>query len=40
MTSMQEYYNDLSKVWSAVFLLGSIMLAGFVVMVSHLIWGN
>lgn len=40
MTRIEDYYSDLNKVWNAIGLLGSILIAFIVVLVSHLIWGG
>uniref|UniRef100_A0A6M3LMR6 Uncharacterized protein n=1 Tax=viral metagenome TaxID=1070528 RepID=A0A6M3LMR6_9ZZZZ len=40
MTTMREYKEDMEKVWSAVILIGSIVLATLTILVAHLIWGR
>lgn len=39
MTRIEDYYNDMDKVWSAIILVGSIALGTIIVLISHLLWG-
>jgi hypothetical protein len=39
MTKVEEYYKDMERVWSAIVLLGSMLLSFIVVLVSHILWG-
>jgi hypothetical protein len=38
MTSARDYQNDQERIWSAVILLGSIVLSVIVILVLHLIF--
>jgi len=37
MTKLDEYNRDMEKVWSAIVLVGSIALAGILMLIIHLV---
>lgn len=40
MTRIEDYYRDMEKVWSAIVVLGSILLTFILVLVLHLLSGR